>query len=250
MEVKVLSYNIHKGFDFFNRKFLLSDIKEAIQSFDADIVLLQEVQGQNTLHQQKIINWPNESQFEFLADQIWPHFSYGQNAVYNHGHHGNAILSKFPILWNENIDISTNPFEKRGLLHTTIKAPSWPREMHILNGHLNLLEGGRQIQLQTLCQRVREHVPAKAPLIMGGDFNDWGQKASTIIYQQLHSLEVFQTLFQDHAKTFPSFYPLLKLDRLYYNNLQALFAQVLKGEKWNRLSDHLPIGAIFSLDAT
>ncbi len=39
-----------------------------------------------------------DSQFAFLADEIWPHFAYGKNAIYSAGHHGNAILSKHPIL--------------------------------------------------------------------------------------------------------------------------------------------------------
>ncbi|MDO9195055.1 MAG: EEP domain-containing protein, partial [Rhodoferax sp.] len=41
--IKVLTVNIHKGFSFFNRKFILHELREAIRSVGADVVFLQEV---------------------------------------------------------------------------------------------------------------------------------------------------------------------------------------------------------------
>ena len=43
--LSVLTYNIHKGFDRFNRDFVLHRIKEMLQSIDIDVLLLQEIQG-------------------------------------------------------------------------------------------------------------------------------------------------------------------------------------------------------------
>src|SRR5262245_33783257 len=87
--LRLLSYNIHKGFASQNRKFVLRQIKEAIQIIPADIVFLQEVLGHHSRHGRKIKGWPTISQFEYLAETIWPHFTYGKNAVYTYGHHGN-----------------------------------------------------------------------------------------------------------------------------------------------------------------
>src|SRR3989338_3836062 len=112
--LRVLSYNIHKGFSAGSRRFLLDAMREAIEIVHADIVLLQEVQGEHTGHLSRIPAYPSAAQFEFLADRLWPHYAYGKNAVYQHGHHGNAILSKYPILFHENIDVSTNRLESRG----------------------------------------------------------------------------------------------------------------------------------------
>ena len=42
MTLKVLTYNLHKGYSVFNLKYNLFDIKEALKSTDADIVFLQE----------------------------------------------------------------------------------------------------------------------------------------------------------------------------------------------------------------
>src|SRR5687767_3184071 len=115
-EFRVLSYNIHKGFSM-DRRLVLSAIKEAIQSTKAEIVFLQEVIGEHSKHAKRVSDWPEDSHFEFLADSIWEHFAYGKNAVYTEGHHGNAILSRRPITFWENIDISNNRLERRGLLH-------------------------------------------------------------------------------------------------------------------------------------
>ena len=55
-------------------------------------------------------------QHDFLAEGVWPNTAYGGNAIYDHGHHGNAILSRFPILSSHNQDISELRFERRGML--------------------------------------------------------------------------------------------------------------------------------------
>jgi len=36
-------------------------------------------------------------QHEFLAHESWLHHAYGKNSVYDSGHHGNAILSRYPF---------------------------------------------------------------------------------------------------------------------------------------------------------
>lgn len=76
-------------------------MRNTIQKYRVDLVLLQEVVGKHEKHT------PTTSQFEFLADGVWPHFAYGKNAVYDEGHHGNAILSLYPIVEWKNLDFQT-----------------------------------------------------------------------------------------------------------------------------------------------
>ena len=117
--------------------------------------------------------------------RIWPQFAYGRNAVYPKGHHGNAVLSKFPIVHYQNHDVSIAGPEKRGLLHCVLRAArprrstctrsactwAWPR-------------AHRLQQLELLCHIVRDEVPADAPLIVAGDFNDWRGRAHDILEQR------------------------------------------------------------------
>jgi endonuclease/exonuclease/phosphatase family metal-dependent hydrolase len=69
-------------------------------------------------------DWPPVPQYEFLADSIWPQYAYGKNVVYPHGDHGNAVMSKYPILYHRNHDASVEGPEKRGLLHCVLHIPA------------------------------------------------------------------------------------------------------------------------------
>lgn len=238
ISLKTLSYNIHKGFSTGNRRYVLGKIKQAIQTVHADLVFLQEVQGDHKRRSERIEDWPDEPQFEFLADTIWTHFAYGKNAVYQQGHHGNAILSKYPFIAHENIDISTNRLEKRGLLHGVIQIPGLKEDLHVICLHLNLLKRGRLRQIETLSQRIEAHVPAQAPLIIAGDFNDWGVSLSQPLIERLKVKEAHFELHESHARTFPSWLPFLKLDRVYYRGFITKHAEALTGEPWRTLSDH------------
>src|SRR5688572_2517175 len=124
--LRVASYNIHKGFaspPLFHRRMTIHDLRLKLHSFNADVVFLQEVHGQHDRHAKRYANWPSAPQYEFLADTMWSDFAYGRNSVYDAGHHGNAILSRFPILNWDNLDVSTHRFERRGLLHCEIDVP-------------------------------------------------------------------------------------------------------------------------------
>lgn len=248
MKIRVMSYNIHKGFTLFNSKFILHELKKAIEKIHADIVLLQEVVGENMEYERTLPNWPKEAQFEFLADKLWPHFSYGKNAVYDESHHGNAILSKFPIIKSENINISNHRLENRGLLHVEVQPPGLTQSLHILNTHLDLTNLGRKQQLKKIIQRVETHVDSKSALIIGGDFNDWSHRLNHSFKSLLGVSEAFQENTGSMASTFPSFLPILRLDRLYFKNIQLLSAHQLYNQPFHKLSDHIPIVAEFLLD--
>jgi endonuclease/exonuclease/phosphatase family metal-dependent hydrolase len=236
--IKILSYNIHKGFSL-NNRFVLRAIKEAIQSTGVELCFLQEVIGENQKHSKKVEDWPVQPQLEFLADTIWTHHAYGKNAVYQEGHHGNAILSHNQMIAWENIDISNNRFERRGLLHATIE-PLKPgeKEVHLICVHLDLFEKGRTVQLEKIVKRIYDHVPDECPLIIAGDFNDWRENASSILEDGLGVKEVFQSLHGKHARSFPAWFPFMPLDRIYVRGFTPIEARCFTAKPWDRLSDH------------
>ena len=241
--LRVLSYNIHKGFSTGNRRFVLSKIREAIRVVHADLVFLQEVFGKHSGHSQKIKDWPSEPQFEYLADQIWPHYAYGKNAVYSAGHHGNAILSKYPIRASENINVSMSRMEQRGLLHAIIDIPGHELPVHAICVHFALFESARKRQILKLCERIESHVPRREPVIIAGDFNDWRARASEVLESQLGVSEAFVTSKGDHARTFPAWLPTLQLDRIYFRGLGLRSTECLTGNPWDALSDHAALSA-------
>ncbi len=244
---RVLTVNIHKGFTFFNRKFMLHELRDAVRSVASDVVFLQEVHGTHTKHSTRHTNWPVAPHYEFLADAIWPQFAYGRNAIYPHGDHGNALLSKFPIVRYENRDVSVLGREKRGLLHCVLRIPQRTLDVHAICVHLGLKERHRDEQLEHLCHVVRTEVPSDAPLVVAGDFNDWRRRAHRVLDRCAGLREVFVHADGRPAKTFPARWPLFSLDRIYVRNAAVHAPVVLPRHPWSRLSDHAPLAAEIEL---
>lgn len=248
MNIRLLTYNIHKGFKHFNSQFVLREIKKSLQETKADILCLQEVVGQNDRHKKQIENWPDESQYEYLADQVWDHYAYGKNAVTSKSDHGNAILSQYPIKSFENVKLSMNRFEHRGLLHAKLDIPERQQELSIFTTHLNLMASDRKKQIQMVIQHIQNVLsPEKDAFILAGDFNDWNCKLTPHLEEQLGVKEAFVEYQGAYAKSFPSFIPQLKLDRIYFRGLSLNTALAYRGKEWSQLSDHLPLLAEFTL---
>ena len=239
MKLRLLSYNIHKGFTIGNRDFILEQIRLALRETNADVLFLQEVLGDHEDKKCKIPDWKTAIQFEYIADMVWPHFAYGKNAVYPEGHHGNAILSKFPIIEWQNYSISTNRFEQRGLLKTRVMIPELEKELLLCCTHLDLTQKGREMQTDMLIKHMQSE--KDVPWVLVGDFNDWNKKISPRIEKTLGATEVFKKLHGKYPPTFPSFLPVLSLDRIFIHNLKPLKAEALKDSHWRNLSDHLPL---------
>jgi endonuclease/exonuclease/phosphatase family metal-dependent hydrolase len=245
--VRILSVNTHKGFTPFNRRFILPELREAVRTTAADVVFLQEVLGTHAKHARRFLDWPEVPQYEFLAETIWPDFAYGRNAVYPNGHHGNALLSKYPIIEYENLDVSVSEAEKRGLLHCVLRLPYRGSEMHVICVHFGLTEGHRRAQTRLLCERLRSRVPDGVPLVVAGDFNDWRLQVHTALAGDSGLREAFVDLQDRLPKTFPARWPLLRLDRVYLRNAVARRAEVLSTRPWSHLSDHAPLAVELAL---
>jgi len=358
--LKIVSYNIHKGFNVSHREFILPQMREALREIDPDFIFLQEVQGKHkkrnlkkiekhaghnggkgieknisadairsfgktlgknieksigksieknisphliktfgknigeklekklqrklermraeekreALSEQEDPDVPKipESpegqavqegqashklqeiqdipQAEFLAQDEWSNYIYGKNAVYgpaqHAAHHGNALLSKFPFSMWDNINVALSKRASRSLLHGVVELPD--TQLHVICIHLGLFTVERKIQLSVLSDRIKEHIPDDAPLIIAGDFNDWQGRAENHLETELALKEVFKVLHGDHAKTFPAVRPAFRVDRIYYRGLRLRKTEVLDGLPWKKLSDHLPLYAELVLD--
>ena len=258
MKLRIATWNIHKGVSALGSRPRVHGIKQALAGIGADIVFLQEVQGRHDLLAIKHASWPSQSQHEFLATDT-QHSAYGKNAVYDHGHHGNALLSNFPIAIVRNHDVSDHAFESRGILHCVVTIDT--RIIHCYVVHLGLFAGSRLRQTEALIEAVSASAPSNAPLLIAGDFNDWTNSLSESLCERLGVTEVFDrqltpSRFGSYlrrlsgrgprkapARTFPAAMPLLQLDRIYVRGFDVLEAKVLFGASWARLSDHAPITA-------
>jgi len=219
---------------------VLPSLREAVRAVDAEVVFLQEVLGEHAGHARRHAAWPQAAQHEYLAETLWPHHAYGRNAVLTEGHQGNALLSKFTIVEYANRDVSVPGHEPRGLLHGVLRLPQG--QVHAISVHLGLREAHRRQQIALLCRMVESEIPADAPLIVAGDFNDWRKRGHAALqHAGLH--EAFEDADGELARTFPARLPLLPLDRIYLRNARARKVGVLSARPWSHLSDHAALFA-------
>ena len=274
MKIRVATYNIHKGVSSFRSTPRVLALKKAIGAFDADVVFLQEVQGRHDRYQARYgekvrsshHHWPEKAQHEFFAGENL-HAAYGMNAVYDHGQHGKALLSGFPIANTLNHDVSDHAYEQRGILHCILETPSG--NVHCYVVHLGLFEVSRRRQTEALVQCVEDSARPDEPVIIAGDFNDWRNTLSDCLRLKLGVVEVFDELERPArlgarigdmvrnvagrekrlvpARTFPAALPWFRLDRIYVRGFRVEHAEVLHGPQWARLSDHAPIVANLQL---
>lgn len=243
--ISLITYNIHKGFGVGAVRFLLPEMRSALTNLNPDFVFLQEVQGKHKRREKRINSWPDSPQTQYIAEDIWPHYIYAKNAVYGSGHHGNAILSKYPFDRFESINLSTMNRASRGILHTQLTLDD--SVLHLLCVHLGLFKAERAEQSKALMTRIKEVVPPDEPLLMAGDFNDWRTVISRPLADNLGIEEAFVAVEGKHARSFPAIKPALRVDRVYFRGMQVEEVACLQGKPWRTLSDHLPLFARFSL---
>ncbi|ARP84113.1 endonuclease [Bordetella genomosp. 8] len=181
--LRIVSYNIHKGRSALGARDSLKELRLGLYGLRPDLVFLQEVQGRNE-HRGVL-----DAQHMSLAAALHMEMCYGRNAVRDQTDHGNALLSRYPILEHENQDISDHRLEQRGLLHATIGVGN--REVHCFVVHLGLFAGSRSRQIQALVDRIDRMVPAGAPMLIAGDFNDWNDRLAPLFVERLGVYEVF-----------------------------------------------------------
>ncbi|MGH8771455.1 MAG: endonuclease/exonuclease/phosphatase family protein, partial [Burkholderiales bacterium] len=129
------------------------------------------------------------------------------------------------------------------LLHCELQIPGWNDTLHCVNVHLGLFSRGREWQLMALRDRIESLVPQNAPLIVAGDFNDWRRRGHLTLSGRLKLYEAFEATSGGLARSFPSAFPLLRLDRIYVRGFQVQHTHVYRGRHWRRMSDHAALAA-------
>jgi endonuclease/exonuclease/phosphatase family metal-dependent hydrolase len=239
--LRIATYNIHKGVQGLGpaRRLEIHNLGHAVEQLDADIVCLQEVRKLHRREEQYFTRWPELPQAEFLCPEGY--FAlYQTNARTKHGEHGNALLSRWPVVSHGHEDMSDHRFEQRGLLHAELKIGR--RKVHVIVLHLGLIAGSRGRQVEQMLRFIEREIPRTAPVIVAGDFNDWGGKLRPLLNN--HG---FQDFIGQRALTYPSRLPLTQLDYVYCRGLKPVGLEIPRGRIWWRMSDHLPLIAEFKV---
>ena len=239
--IRVATYNIHKGVQGLGpaKRLEIHDLALAIEQLDADFICLQEVRAGNRKEARRFPDWPEQPQADFLAP-LGYQAVYSTNAVTKHGEHGNALLTRWPVIAQHHEDMSDHRFEQRGLLHVEVLVHDRP--LHVIVVHLGLIAASRVRQVAQLQRYVQRVIAPQAPVLVAGDFNDWGVQIRAMMAGMR-----MKTLPR-HVKrpTFPSRLPVVQLDHIYCRGLKPCALQVPQGKVWVRMSDHLPLIGDFS----
>ena len=239
---RVATYNIHKGVQGLGpvRRLEIHNIGHAIEQLDADLVCLQEVRKGHRGEEKYFKRWPVLPQADFLAPEGYEAI-YKTNAVTAHGEHGNALLSRWPVLMHQHEDMSDHRLEQRGLLHAEVQVQA--KRVHVIVVHLGLIPASRIRQVTQLLDFIAREIPPDAPLLVAGDFNDWGRRIGRMMMVKGLCEEA-----QSRTPTFPSRLPIVQLDHVYARGFRLGGQMVPHGRIWRRMSDHLPLVAQFHFD--
>ena len=239
--LRIATYNIHKGVQGVGprQRLEIHNLGPAIEQIDADIICLQAVRTAHRRQQHYFTHWPDLPQAEFLAPEGYEAV-YRTNAVTRHGEHGNALLSRWPIIHERHEDMSDHRFEQRGLLHAELLVAGV--SVHAIVVHFGLIPASRIRQTARLKAYIAREVPRGAPLLVAGDFNDWGTRVRRLL--RMDALDTFQG---PRTLTYPSRYPVAQLDHIYARGLDPLSLAAPRGRVWSRMSDHLPLIAEFRM---
>jgi endonuclease/exonuclease/phosphatase family metal-dependent hydrolase len=231
--IKIATYNIHAcvGVD---RQYDPARIAAVLRSIDADIACLQEVAARRRTGR-------HADQWTYLAEATGRHVvrpgpARGDDAVRREHRPriGNAILTRFPVLAVTTIDLSLPGLAPRSALDANLVIGD--RILRVVATHLGLSALERRLQASRLLAALAEPGRAADAVLVMGDLNEWRGRAGAIA-------ALDRRLGPSAApRTFPSWMPMLALDRIYVHGPAVLRDLGVDRSPLARLaSDHLPL---------
>jgi endonuclease/exonuclease/phosphatase family metal-dependent hydrolase len=238
--LRVASYNIHKsrGLD---RRVKPERVLEVIRELDADVIALQEIMNVNS-------DDARLGQARYLAAELSGYsWCFGDNRDLKGGPYGNMTLSRFPIKFFRNYDVTWRKRERRGCLRSDL-ALDEKNAIHFFNVHLGTGFIERRHQARKLVSAdILQHGKIRGPKIVAGDFNEWTRGlASRLMGENFQSIDLKQ--FLKSRRTYPGILPFLHLDHIYFDHCFELRHFRLHRSRTALVaSDHLPIVAELEL---
>jgi endonuclease/exonuclease/phosphatase family metal-dependent hydrolase len=258
MRIKLITFNmahgrglgLHQGLRR-NRKILdnLDKIATLLRDSGADVIALQEVDT-NAI-------WTGKhNQVEYLQNALgYPYSVAGTNNLGPRSiplQYGNALISRFPILFDQNIRFADRDRRLGGKGCLYVELDAGGRKIPILNLHLDhKSRRERLVQIEKIIHFVQHRrsetsVDHFCSPVLCGDFNSRNVPldATHKLHTWLNESVDFENyiLLPSKERTFPSHWPQRTIDFIFLpEQFRSPNCRVLRGY-W---SDHLPVLAEF-----
>jgi endonuclease/exonuclease/phosphatase family metal-dependent hydrolase len=222
--IVLASYNIH-GCIGTDRRCDIERVARVLRELRADVIALQEVEA----HSDDFDGGRRTAVLGELTGLrgIW--LPVHERAA---GHHTNALLTSLPVLRASCIDLSYPNREPRAALDVELDAGGVA--LRVIATHLGLRPAERRYQVQKILARATRDPRALTVLL--GDFNEWLIAGRPLRWLHAHFG------YAPHLRTFPSYWPILALDRIWAHPPTALTRVWRHRSAEGRIaSDHLPI---------
>jgi endonuclease/exonuclease/phosphatase family metal-dependent hydrolase len=229
MRLRLVSWNVH-GCVGGDRRFDPERTARALAALEPDVALLQEVGDNRGVH-------PPIDQATTLAHALGLQAVVGITLRASQHGYGNATLSRFAIFDSESIDLAVRGREPRLCLRAVVGRDAL--RLTTLNVHLGLGASERRRQLRRLLPVIETGDGEEEPLVMAGDFNDFPPgPVSFTLRSRLYDCGARI----ERPRTYPSRWPLLRLDRVYVSRaVRPGTVRVDRSPASRAASDHLPI---------
>jgi endonuclease/exonuclease/phosphatase family metal-dependent hydrolase len=154
--------------------------------------------------------------------------------------YGNAVLSRHPIQAIRNYDLSVPRREPRGCVRADVELGG--AVVHFFVAHLGLHWRERRWQAaQLLSADILRDAALAHPLVLVGDFNSLSNRSAVPRWLRRQLVDCAHAA-RNEAPTFPSRFPLLRLDRCFVDAaFQVVAVDVHRSPLARRASDHLPV---------
>jgi endonuclease/exonuclease/phosphatase family metal-dependent hydrolase len=234
--LRVLTYNIFGGHDL-ERRSNLARVAALIDSLDADVVFLQEV-DRNTARSGRV------DQADTLARLTGMRAVFARALDFDGGEYGIALLSRRPVQHSRVVPLefslpdSLMPpnTEPRVLLHAVIETAGGA--VHLVNTHVDHRghTAARHPQLLRLLGFIADSIPRDASIVLGGDFN------ATPDAVEIRALgaaftDSWRACGIGDENTFRADAPARRIDYVFLANATCSSARVLS----STASDHRPV---------
>jgi endonuclease/exonuclease/phosphatase family metal-dependent hydrolase len=226
--LRFLSFNIHGGRSLDGIRDLRR-VHALMERLDIDIGIFQEMETRPSYG-------GTTDDAAILAGTSRPYHLLGPSMQEGGGWFGNLIVSRYPIIRGLVHNLETNiDLEPRNAVDALVQTPRG--NIRLIGTHLSLSIFERLSEARNLVRLIKAvEEEEKNPIFLMGDINEWQFPSRLLRYLNSHMTPI------PCKATFPSFLPIFKLDRIWYDapGLQVL-AHRLPANGLRRLSDHLPL---------